>query len=166
MRVNVNNIIYFPKFVLISKACLFRTTAILQHRKLSRHTLINPSTFLFHGATAPPGSGSPHYRYFTITLRHTSFGRTPQPDAETPTWHHVTLTRENMHAPAEIRTHNPSMREAAGPRLRPRGYWDKHWSSLSRRNVQTDWDELEIVCECIRLVIFHSTCKSRTCILK
>jgi hypothetical protein len=28
------------------------------------------------GATAPRGPG-PHYRGFTITLRHTTFGRTP-----------------------------------------------------------------------------------------
>ena len=32
---------------------------------------------LFHGATAPSGPGSPHYRGFMITLRHTTLGRTP-----------------------------------------------------------------------------------------
>ena len=31
----------------------------------------------FHGATTPSGPGPPHYRSFTITLRHTTFGRTP-----------------------------------------------------------------------------------------
>jgi hypothetical protein len=31
----------------------------------------------FHGRTAPSGSGRPHYRGFTITLRHTTLGRTP-----------------------------------------------------------------------------------------
>jgi hypothetical protein len=30
-----------------------------------------------HGATAPSGPGSPHYPGFTITLRHTTVGRTP-----------------------------------------------------------------------------------------
>jgi hypothetical protein len=31
----------------------------------------------FHGATAPSGPGPPHYRGFTITLRHTTLSRTP-----------------------------------------------------------------------------------------
>jgi hypothetical protein len=37
------------------------------------------SLFIFspHGATAPSGPGLPHYRGFTITLRHTTLGRTP-----------------------------------------------------------------------------------------
>ena len=30
-----------------------------------------------HGATAPSGPGYPLYRGFTITLRHTTLGRTP-----------------------------------------------------------------------------------------
>jgi len=34
-----------------------------------------------------------------------------------------TLTRD-VHAPGEIRTHNPSMRAAADPRLRPCSCWD------------------------------------------
>jgi hypothetical protein len=31
----------------------------------------------FHGATAPSGPGPRHYRGFMITLRHTTFGRSP-----------------------------------------------------------------------------------------
>jgi len=31
----------------------------------------------FHGATGPTGSGPPHYRVFTITLRHATLCRTP-----------------------------------------------------------------------------------------
>jgi len=31
----------------------------------------------YHGATAPSGTRPPHYRGFTITLRHTAPGRTP-----------------------------------------------------------------------------------------
>jgi hypothetical protein len=47
-------------------------------------------TFFIHGATAPSGPGHPHYRGFTITLRHTphSVGilwTSDQPDAETST---------------------------------------------------------------------------------
>ena len=33
-------------------------------------------SFFSHGATAPSGLGPPHYGCFTITLRHTVFGRT------------------------------------------------------------------------------------------
>jgi hypothetical protein len=33
--------------------------------------------FFFHGVTAPSGSGPPHCQGFTITLRHTTLGRTP-----------------------------------------------------------------------------------------
>jgi hypothetical protein len=33
--------------------------------------------FSSHGATAPSGPGPPHYRGFTITLRHITLGRTP-----------------------------------------------------------------------------------------
>jgi hypothetical protein len=32
--------------------------------------------FISNGATAPSGPGHPHYRGFTITLRHTTLGRT------------------------------------------------------------------------------------------
>jgi hypothetical protein len=39
-------------------------------------TLVNVRIF-FHGTTAPSGTGPPHYRGFTITLRHTTFCRTP-----------------------------------------------------------------------------------------
>jgi hypothetical protein len=33
----------------------------------------------------------------------------------------------NIHAPGGIRTHNPSKRAAADPRLRPHGHWDWHY---------------------------------------
>jgi hypothetical protein len=33
--------------------------------------------FFFHASTAPSGLGPPHYRASTITLRHTTLGRTP-----------------------------------------------------------------------------------------
>jgi hypothetical protein len=44
-----------------------------------------------------------------------------QPDAETSTWQHTTLTRDRLPFPGGIRTHNPSKRATANPRLRPRG---------------------------------------------
>jgi hypothetical protein len=37
----------------------------------------------------------------------------------------------NIHVLGGIRTHNPSKRAAADPRLRPRGHWDRHVYTLS-----------------------------------
>jgi len=45
-----------------------------------------PVNFFFHGATTPSGPGLPHYRGFTITLRHTTlFWTSDQSEAETST---------------------------------------------------------------------------------
>ena len=49
-----------------------------------------------------------------------------QSHAETSTCQHTTLTRNSIHAPGGIRTHNPSKRAAADPCIRPRGLWDQH----------------------------------------
>ena len=45
-----------------------------------------------------------------------------QPDTETSTWQHTSLTTD-IHASSAIRTRNPRKRAAADPRLRPRGHW-------------------------------------------
>jgi hypothetical protein len=39
--------------------------------------LLLPTLISFHGATAPSGTGPPHYRVFTITLRRIRLGRSP-----------------------------------------------------------------------------------------
>jgi hypothetical protein len=49
-----------------------------------------------------------------------------QPEAENSTWQHRALTRNSIHAPDGIRTHNPSQRVAPNPCLRPHGPWDQH----------------------------------------
>jgi hypothetical protein len=41
------------------------------------HCISYCSLFPPSGPTAPSGPGPPHYRGFTITLRHTTVGRTP-----------------------------------------------------------------------------------------
>ena len=46
--------------------------------------------------------------------------------ADVSSWQHTTLTRDRYPCPGGIRTHNPSKRAAADPRLRPRGHWDRH----------------------------------------
>jgi len=40
--------------------------------------------------------------------------------------YHTTLTRDKHPCPEGIRTHNPSKRAAAEPRLRLCGRWDRH----------------------------------------
>ena len=55
--------------------------------------------FLFtHEATVPSRPRPPQYRGFTITMRHSTLGRSlwtsDQPYAETSSWQHATLTRE------------------------------------------------------------------------
>ena len=47
-----------------------------------------------------------------------------QPDAETCAWQNSTLTR-HIHAHGGIRTHNPSKRAVADPRLRACVNWDR-----------------------------------------
>jgi hypothetical protein len=46
----------------------------------------------------PSGSGLPHCRGFTITLRHTAISKTPlasdKLDAEVSIWQHTTLARD------------------------------------------------------------------------
>jgi len=71
-----------------------------------------------HGVKAPSGPGPPHYRRLTIILRHTTIRRTPLPDN---TQH---SQERDIHVPAGIRTHNLCKREAADPRVRPRGHWN------------------------------------------
>ena len=94
------------------------------------HILISFTDLLFfpppHGATAPSGPGPPHYRGFTITLRHTkthTLGWSPQ-DEWPGRRRDLYLTTHNthkrdIHAPGGFRKPNPIRRAAADPRLRP-----------------------------------------------
>jgi hypothetical protein len=52
--------------------------------------------FFFHGATAPSGPGPPRFRGFTITLRHTTVGRTPLDEGSTRR-RDLYLTTHNTH---------------------------------------------------------------------
>jgi hypothetical protein len=52
---------------------------------------------LLCGTTIPSGPVPPHYRGFTITLRHTALGRTPLDKlSQTSSWQHVTLTTDRQ----------------------------------------------------------------------
>jgi len=86
---------------------------------------------LVFGATAPQW---PRASWFTKFLDHTqthhirwdSSGRVISPSQK----HLPDITQHSqqtdIHAPGEIRTHNPRKRTAADRRLRPRGHWDRH----------------------------------------
>jgi hypothetical protein len=58
----------FPKLRLLAAANLTPDVNSLEAKK-HRH--------FFHGAAAPSRPGPPHYPGLTITLRHTTLGRTP-----------------------------------------------------------------------------------------
>ena len=50
--------------------------------------------------------------------------------------HQLATQETDIHAPGGIRTHDPSKRAAADPRLRPRGHWDRPLASLREYNLQ------------------------------
>jgi hypothetical protein len=52
-------------------------TNILDKLVVTEPVKKNPSTIFSSGVAAPIGPGPLHYRHFTITLRHTTLGRTP-----------------------------------------------------------------------------------------
>jgi len=80
---------------------------------LLKHVLYHPksltwiTTFSLHGAAAPSRPGPPHYRGFTITLRHTTVGRTPLDE-----W-------SARHRDLYLTTHNTHKRQAY---LHPAGF--------------------------------------------
>jgi len=97
---------------------------------LTEH-LTNTTDF-FYGLAARSGPGPPHRPGFTIILRHTTLGRTPLD--EWSAWRRdLYVTAQNpqqtdIHSLGRIRTHNPSKRAVADPRLRPPGDWDRQYN--------------------------------------
>ena len=75
----------------------------------------------FHGATTPSGPGPLHYRGFTVTLRHTTLGRTPL-DEWSARRTDLCLTTHNTHnRPTFIswRDSNPQSQQTIFNRLTP-----------------------------------------------
>jgi len=71
-----------------------------------------------------------------ITLRHTTLGsgRVLRP-THRPLPDNTQHSQEtDIQPPSRIRTHNPSKRAAADPRLRPRGHWDWQVNGFSEEN--------------------------------
>ena len=76
--------------------------------------------FFSHGATIPSGPGPPHCRGFTITLRHTTLGRTPLDAwlARRRDLYLTTYNNRNRH-PCPRRDSNPQSQQASGRRPTP-----------------------------------------------
>jgi len=92
--------------------------------------------FLLLWRNSPSGPRPPHYRGFTITLRHTTLGRTPLDKWSAQrrnlylTTHNIHNRQTDIHAPGGIQTQNSSKREGVDLRLRPRGHRDRQDGSL------------------------------------
>jgi len=82
--------------------------------------------------------------------RRTTVGRTPLVSPRHgPIPDNTQNTQEtNIHAPDGIRTHNPSKRAAANPRLRSRGHWDRftyHKDDKFKRDKTVVWSDDKLV---------------------
>ena len=91
-------------------------------------------------ATAPSGPGLPHDRGFTITLGHTTLGRTPQEQVMSSRQralpdHKQHSQQTGIHAPGGIRTYDPNRQVATDPRLRLRGHWDQSGPKLLKLKI-------------------------------
>jgi hypothetical protein len=98
---------------------------------------LNKPRFLFCGATPHSGPGPPHYRGFTITLRHTTLGKTPL-DKWSAWRRDLYLTTHNTHKrqtsiiSARFEPAIPASERPQTPRLRPRSHWDRHKSRIHK----------------------------------
>jgi hypothetical protein len=69
----------FRPGVSANRSSAISTSLSINNAALSKKFLFRTRDKLsfYNGVTAPSGPGPPHYRGFTITLRHTTLGRTP-----------------------------------------------------------------------------------------
>jgi hypothetical protein len=94
---------------------------------------------------APSGPRPPHCQGFAITLRHTTFDRTPL-DELSARCRDIYLTTRATHkrqtyrhpCPQQNSNPNPSKRAAVEPCLRLRGYWDQLTCHSIHRNFTCD----------------------------
>jgi len=93
------------------------------------------TVLLPHGSTAPSGPGPTLYRGFTITLRHTTLGRTILDEGSVP---RIVLLPDNtqhsqqtdIHAPGGTRTSSHRERAVANRRLRSSGHWHRLYHNI------------------------------------
>jgi len=110
--------------------------------KTHTHTHTEQTSYMYFflpWRKSPSGPRPTHYRGFMITLRHTTLHRTPL-DEWSARGRDLYVTK-NTHKrptampPGGIRTHNPSKRGAADPRLSPRCHWDRQVTCTYRLYV-------------------------------
>jgi hypothetical protein len=122
-----------PQFLAIFRELMVFYPEVCNLHVDLRMWLQSPFISFYHGATPLVGEG-----FLTVEASR-SHSDTPQsvrllwasdqPDTQTSTWQHITLTTE-IHAHCGIRTHNPSKRAAAEPLLQPRGHGTGNHDSL------------------------------------
>jgi hypothetical protein len=97
----------------------------------------------FFGMATPSGPRPPHFQGFTITLRHTTFNRTPLDEW----WAHCRDIYLTTHTPLPGDRHpcpqwnsnpNPIKRAAAEPCFRLYGYWHQLTCYSIHRNFTCD----------------------------
>jgi hypothetical protein len=123
------------------------------------------NTLLFtpppHGARAPSGPGPPPYRSFTITLRHTTLGRTPL-DEWSVRRRDLYLTTHNTHktqtsmSPAGFEPTIPAS-ERSQTHDRTRGHWNRQTHHL----LPLIMFQFEIKCLSLVLLFFWGTSVTR-----
>jgi hypothetical protein len=109
------------------KLVFIYSNTLLAFFLMARQPLGGLGRLIFRGFTITHFIDTPH----SVVLLWTS----NQPVAETSTWQHTTLTRDRHSCPKRDRTHNPSKRSAADPRLRPHGHWDRHFTGIFHTNT-------------------------------
>jgi hypothetical protein len=99
----------------------------------------------------PQRPGPHHYRGFTITLRHTTFSRSPLDQ-----WSARPSQETDIHAADGIRSRNTGKRAATDPRLRPHGHWhrpvDRLWTVNMGFSLICYWRQKKI---CIQITCYQ-----------
>jgi hypothetical protein len=131
-------------------SCLVKATvptlAVRKFRHCSRVLRSHPlscdrvGTFIFHSFFPPMVQTPLRGQGFLIIEASRSHSDIPhsmgllwtgdEPDAETSSWQHTTVTRDRNSCPRQ--DSNPQFQQANGrnPPLRPRGHWDRHWCRI------------------------------------
>jgi hypothetical protein len=100
--------------------------------RLTKLTAFSPCLFsiFYHSAKSSSRQRRPHYRGFTITLRHATLGRSPLDEwsARHRYLYLITHKTHRRHTSMPPVGFKPLIPESEGPQthaLRPRGHWDR-----------------------------------------
>jgi hypothetical protein len=75
--VNYRQTVHIIYLILATCFDSIRSSSGQQYKIHKKYSIYKVYIFFSNGATAPSGPGPPHYRGFTITLRHTTLGTNP-----------------------------------------------------------------------------------------